>query len=171
MWTIEEITRLCEEYCGRCGIEFNSPVSINGRLTRTLGRCFYEKKQEKWYPTKIEISRQLLKTATDRSIKEVIAHECAHYVVAAITHEDHGHDATFRYYCALIRTTNDTYSYENIEYTKSNDEIYKYTLYCSKCGSFLIGRSRACAVTKNPERYSSKCCYAKIRVSKNWQEV
>lgn len=168
MWTVEEITELCIEYCGKCGIQFTAPVAINGRLTRTLGRCFYEKKQEKWYPTKIEISRQLLKTATDQCIKEVIAHECAHYITAAITHEDHGHDNTFRYYCSLIGAANNTSVYNNIEYVKSYDEIYKYTLYCSKCGKFLGGRSKACAVTKNPERYHSNCCNTRIKVCKNW---
>ena len=68
-WTVERITELCKEYCGRCGIKFNSPVVINGRLTRTLGRCFYEKYGLNWEPIKIEISRQLLETATDKSIE------------------------------------------------------------------------------------------------------
>ena len=45
-WTVERITELCVEYCGRCNIKFNSPIIINGRLTRTLGRCFYERINE-----------------------------------------------------------------------------------------------------------------------------
>jgi predicted SprT family Zn-dependent metalloprotease len=167
-WTIERITELCIEYCGRCGVKFDSPVVINGRLTRTLGRCFYSKTDDIWNPTKIEISRQLLETATDESITAVIAHECAHYVTCAITHHDHGHDAIFRHYCEMIGTTNDTAVYDSIEQTKSEEEIYKYTIYCCKCGKLVGGRSRACNLTKYPENYYSNCCHADLRVVKNW---
>lgn len=117
-WTVERITELCVEYCDRCNIKFNSPVVINGRLTRTLGRCFYEGHGSVWNPVKIEISRQLLETATDESIEAVIAHECAHYVSCAITHENHGHDSTFRFYCEKIGTTNDTAVYSDLERKK-----------------------------------------------------
>lgn len=117
-WTVERITELCVEYCDRCNIKFNSPVVINGRLTRTLGRCFYEGHGSAWNPVKIEISRQLLETATDESIEAVIAHECAHYVSCAITHENHGHDSTFRFYCEKIGTTNDTAVYSDLERKK-----------------------------------------------------
>ena len=168
-WSTDRIAELCTEYCGRCGVKFNSPVIINGRLTRTLGRCFYERSGEVWNPIKIEISRQLLETATDESIEAVIAHECAHYVACAITHKNHGHDSTFRFYCEQIGTTNDTAVYDNLERTKANEEIFKYTLYCSKCGGFVGGRSRACRITKNPHNFYTKCCEAGIRAVQNWQ--
>lgn len=168
MWTVEKITELCIDYCGRCGVEFNSPVVINGRLTTTLGRCIYRKTNSLWNPTKIEISKHLLETATDDSIKDVIAHECAHYVTCAITHEDHCHDATFRFYCDMIGTTNDTAVCNNLELIKPNEEVYKYTLYCEECGRFLGGKSRACKMTMNPRSYISKCCGANLKVLQNW---
>lgn len=168
MWTIERITELCVEYCGRCNVKFNSPVVINGRLTRTLGRCYYNCMGEVCNPVRIEISKQLLETATDASIEAVIAHECAHYVTCVLTHRNHGHDATFRFYCAKIGTTNDTPVFNGIEKTKSNEEIYKYTIYCSKCGKFVGGRTRACRVTKNPEFFFSTCCSAALKISQNW---
>ncbi len=167
-WTVERITELCVEYCGRCDIKFNSPVVINGRLTRTLGRCFYERHGSVWNPVKIEISRQLLETATDESIEAVIAHECAHYVSCTITHENHGHDSTFRFYCEKIGTTNDTAIYSDLERTKGNEEVYKYTVYCSCCGKFIAGRSRACRITKEPWNFFSKCCNAEVEVKQNW---
>ena len=167
-WTVERITELCVEYCGRCDVEFNSPVSINGRLTSTLGRCFYEKFYGVWTPTKIEISRKLLETATEECIKAVIAHECAHYVACAVTAEDHGHDETFRFYCRMIGTDNDGSIYRNLTRTCDNDSVYKYTLYCKKCGKFVGGRSRACKVTKQPYNFYSNCCHANIRVQQNW---
>ena len=168
MWTIERITNLCIDYCKKCGVTFNSPVIINGRLTRTLGRCFYMRTGETWKPTKIEISRQLLETSTDESIEAVIAHECAHYVACAVTHENHGHDSTFRFYCEKIGTSNDTAVYEDLQRTKTNEEIYKYTLYCSECGKFVGGRSRASCIIKEPWNYYTKCCDAELKVVKNW---
>lgn len=168
MWTVERITELCVEYCGRCGVEFNSPVVINSRLTTTLGRCTYRKSNSLWNPTKIEISKRLLETSTDHSIEEVIAHECAHYVTCAITHEDHGHDVIFRFYCDMIGTTNSSTTYDNLERVRPNEEIYKYTLYCSECGRFLTGKSRACKMTMNPRSYITKCCGASLKVLQNW---
>lgn len=167
-WTVEKIEKLCVEYCGRCNVTFNSPVVVNGRLTKTLGRCFYLRTGSVWNPTKIEISRQLLETATDKCVEAVIAHECAHYVTVALTHKSHGHDATFKHYCAMIGTDNDTAIYNDLERTKPNEEIYKYTMYCSKCGKFVGGRSRACKITKEPENFYTKCCDAKIKVYQNW---
>lgn len=168
MWTVKRIEDLCVEYCNRCGVTFNSPVAINGRLTKTLGRCFYEKDGLIYKPTKIEISKQLLETSTEECIKNVIAHECAHYVATAITHETHGHDKVFKKYCAMIGIENDTSVYHNLARTKSNEEIYKYTLYCEKCGKFVGGRHRACKITKNPEDFFTKCCGAGIKVYQNW---
>lgn len=168
MWTIERITGMCIEYCGRADVKFNSPVIINSRLTRTLGRCFYTRRGTVWNPAKIEISRQLLETATDESIEAVIAHECAHYVACALTHENHGHDETFRFYCEKIGCTNSTAVYSALERSTANENIYKYTLYCSKCNKFVGGRSHACRITKNPEEFYSKCCNAEIKVLQNW---
>jgi predicted SprT family Zn-dependent metalloprotease len=168
MWTVEKITALCIEYCGKAGVTFNSSVIINGRLTRTLGRCVLIQVGGVWNPTRIEISRQLLETSTDASIKAVIAHECAHYVTCAITHEHHGHDAIFKSFCKVIGADNDKTHFDAIERTKSNEEIYKYTLYCSKCGKFVGGKSRACKITQMPYNYYTKCCNAEIRVIKNW---
>lgn len=167
-WTIEKITELCIEYCGRADVKFNSPVIINSRLTRTLGRCFYQCNGTIWNPIKIEISKQLLETSTDESIIAVIAHECAHYVTCALTHTKHGHDSTFRFYCEKIGTNNSMTCYDNLKRTKSNEEIYKYTIYCSKCGKFVGGKSRACNVTKNPQGYFSNCCDADIKIIQNW---
>lgn len=169
VWTIEKIAERCVEYCKRCGVDFNAPISINGRLTRTLGRCFYERDLEgAYFPTKIEISRSLLETASDFSIEEVIAHECAHYVTCELTHEYHGHDKTFRFYCEMMGTTNSSAVYQDMEVTAPAEKRFKYTLYCSECGSYLCGRHRACEVTKNPWKFSSSCCHAKIKVSQNW---
>ena len=148
-WTVERITELCKEYCGRCGIKFNSPVVINSRLTRTLGRCFYEGHGSVWNPVKIEISRQLLKTATDESIEAVIAHECAHYVSCAITHENHGHDSTFRFYCEKIGTTNDTAVYSDLERKKETKKSINILFIALAAGNLLQANPVLVALLKS----------------------
>jgi len=148
-WTVERITELCVEYCDRCNIKFNSPVVINGRLTRTLGRCFYEGHGSVWNPVKIEISRQLLETATDESIEAVIAHECAHYVSCAITHENHGHDSTFRFYCEKIGTTNDTAVYYDLERKKETKKSINILFIALAAGNLLQANPVLVALLKS----------------------
>lgn len=148
-WTVERITELCVEYCNRCNIKFNSPVVINGRLTRTLGRCFYEGHGSVWNPVKIEISRQLLETATDESIEAVIAHECAHYVSCAITHENHGHDSTFRFYCEKIGTTNDTAVYSDLERKKETKKSINILFIALAAGNLLQANPVLVALLKS----------------------
>lgn len=148
-WTVERITELCVEYCDRCDIKFNSPVVINGRLTRTLGRCFYEGHGSVWNPVKIEISRQLLETATDESIEAVIAHECAHYVSCAITHENHGHDSTFRFYCEKIGTTNDTAVYSDLERKKETKKSINILFIALAAGNLLQANPVLVALLKS----------------------
>lgn len=166
-WTVDRIIELCKEYCQKCNVIFNAPVSINGRLKKTLGRCFYDGFEGNYYPTRMEFSKQFLETATEETIKNVIAHECAHYVTTAITHEAHGHDHVFKYYCHQIGTTNDTPT-TKVKTIKPKEEIYKYTFYCECCGKFVAGRHRACKLTKNPAGFISNCCNAPLFSCKNW---
>lgn len=168
MMTIEEMKSLCEEYCGKCGVIFNGRISINPQLKHALGRCFLQRIGTVYNPLRIEISKSLLETATVESIKAVIGHECAHYAVAAITHERHGHDDVFRHYCKIIGTESNGFAYNDIKRTVPDEKIYKYTIYCSECGRLLGGRHRACKMTKFPELYTSNCCDAEIIIQNNW---
>lgn len=168
MWTIERLTNLCIEYCGRAGVEFNSPVIINPRSRRRLGGCYRRLDWNGWVPTKIEFSKIFLSVASDEEVEKVVAHECAHYVTTALTHEDHGHDEIFRHYCAVIGTDNDGYYLILDSYAEHADKVYKYTFYCSKCGKFAGGRSRACTITQHPEWYKANCCQAPLNMIQNW---
>jgi NHS family xanthosine MFS transporter len=102
MYDINKIEARCKELSAAVGDTFDIPVQLNGRLTRTLGRVHQEKKGEKWHSVKMEISKALLATATDESVRSVIDHEWAHYYVTKLTGESHGHDAEFKKVCAMI---------------------------------------------------------------------
>ena len=131
-------------------------VAVNKRLTKTLGRC-----KSKWIgdclnPYRIEFSEELLTTATDKTIIDVIYHECAHALVGLETGEDHKHDAVFKAMCRRIGTSNDGYC-TKVERTVSEDEVYKYFVCCKQCGKVVGKYHRAGNVVKSPWRYSCKC--------------
>lgn len=81
---------------------FSIPVTVNGRLTRTLGRVMHASRNGVTYPTSMEFSRNMLETVVEADIESVIAHEWAHYYITKITGENHGHDAHFKALCAEI---------------------------------------------------------------------
>lgn len=172
MWTIEKITALCIEYCGRCGVEFNSPVIINPRTVRTLGACYFRETivngKRCCVPTKIEFSQKFLSVASDKEIEDTVAHECAHYVTTAITHKQHGHDETFRYYCLLMGATDNTAKAFKASYHEHNDKVYKYSFFCKECGQFVGGKTRACKMTRFPELFRSGCCHGELKMVQNW---
>lgn len=135
-----------------CGIE----VSINKRLTRTLGRCKSIRHGDIVIPQSIEFSAEMLDTVTDKTIIDVIYHECAHALVGIETCEKHGHDAVFKAMCRRIGTDNDG-TITEVERTVAETEVYKYCVYCNKCGKIVGKYHRAGKVVKTPQFYSCKC--------------
>ena len=152
----KDLTKMCEEICNRVGYEFTIPVKINKRLTRTLGRVSWIKNNGIVKSTLMEISYQLLNTATLDSITAVVEHECAHYLVTMETHENHGHDKVFKAMCARIGCTNDGTCYHSLDREVPETQIYKYFVKCENCGS--VGKfHRAGKIVQHPELYKCKC--------------
>lgn len=169
MITIEEITKICKEICADAGYDFTIPVKINKRLTRTLGRVHWRKSENgNVYSTLMDFSYKFLENATEKSILDVIEHECAHYLVIAETHESHGHDKVFKEMCARINCTNDTSRYSSLETKDSNIQIYKYIITCKDCHSIVAKYHRAGKVVKNLENYSCKHCNGTLKLTQNW---
>lgn len=166
MWTIEKITEYCKEVCGNANVEFSIPVSINGRLTRTLGRVHSTRNVNGYVtPQRMEFSRQFLETSSDESIRQVIKHECAHFIVAATTHESHGHDAVFKKVCAEIGCEADKTSTEVERVVEIKD---KYEVFCPNCGK-IGGFSRMCKTIKNIKDCTcGKCNSNVLTVVQNW---
>lgn len=153
------IKEYCEKAFTRAGYDFNNydiAIVINGRITKTLGRCFYKRERNKVVPTKIEISRQLIETSSTQTIVDVIYHECAHALASIETGEQQGHNKIFKEMCARIGTTNDGVS-THVERTVTQEEVYKYTIYCPNCG-FRGGYNRMCKTLQNLAYCSCKDC-------------
>lgn len=155
-YTIERIRKEFTEVCNKAGVDVTSPVVLNGRLTSTLGRVCMISCAGKVENVKVEFSKQLLATATDASIEAVLKHEAAHYIANARTHVNHKHDSYFKAVCAEIGTDNDGTT-TDVERTVSNDEIYKYTVYCENCGPIAYYH-RMSKTLKNLSSCSCKKC-------------
>lgn len=153
----QDIIKICKEICAKVGYDFTIPVKINKRLTRTLGRVTWIKTNGIVKSTLMEFSYQFLLTATFDSIKDVITHECAHYLVNEETHENHGHDATFKAMCARLNCTNDGTVCYSLNRTVPETQIYKYFVKCEKCGATVGKYHRAGKVVQNPDLYHCKC--------------
>ena len=92
MWTIQEIEDYLSELAESIDLVYDTPITVNGRLTKTLGRVVAELTMSGTYkPQVIEFSRQFLETATDESVRQTIMHEFAHWAVLTETGEMHHH--------------------------------------------------------------------------------
>ena len=160
-WTIEKITRECENICQRLGYEFNIPVKISGRMTKTLGCVKFRYRD----PYLMMFSKSFIENCSDEEILGVIGHECAHYLVAL---EDpagyHGHDKYFDEMCKRIGT-----KYDSAVAAISAAEVrYKYSIYCPNCG-FLGGKTKMCKTLENIDSCKcNKCGSKELYYEQNW---
>ena len=167
MWSVKDITNYCRQLAYKMNIEFTCPVKINGRLTRTYGQVIITSGiKDKWYPEVMEISRQLLETATDESIMEVIAHEFAHWYICETTNEDHGHDALFKEVCNKIGCGFNTPT-AKVERIVEDAAVYKYEVVCPNHGT-ISRYHRAGKVVKNIKFYACPHCGGELELKQNW---
>lgn len=157
-WTVDSITDYCVNVATEFGYDFDIPVKINGRLTRTLGQVRFVRNMitGEETPTTLEISKQLIETTTDNDIEQVIRHELSHYFSWQEDGHMHGHDSVFKAICAKIGCTHDGVS-STVERLVDEREIYKYTVYCPECGA-IAHYNRMCKTLKNIEDYRCQYC-------------
>ena len=162
---ITKVREICYAKASEYGFNLYCPIVENTRFRSTLGRVVWNKSGKL---DKIEFSSRFLATATEYEILEIILHELAHAFVFLETGEVHGHDAMFKTMCHRLGTMNDSMYAKFFDADASEDEHYKYTLYCSKCGKPIGHRHRTCKVTQHPELFLSSCCNSEIIVEMNW---
>ena len=149
---------------GNCKV--SCPVSINNRLTTTLGRAIFTRQMGRWVSVRIEFSGSMIKSATNASIMEVLLHEVAHVVANYRTGCDQGHNHIFKAVCHELGTYNDGCS-TTLEYKTNAKPVYKFEVICPNCG--VIGRyQRAGKIIKSIDRCScGKCGNKKLTVKQN----
>ena len=162
MWTIERVIKELNNLAAADNITIDTPVNINGRLSRTLGRVHFN--GVTCSPLKIEFSRSLLEHGTDNDIINVIKHEYVHYFLLITTGENHGHDYMFKAKCAEI----------GCEHDKTHNEVeakqkYKYEIWCMDCNAIIGTRSRKCKLIDNIKDCQCGRCYGgNLKVIQNW---
>ena len=167
-WTVETITNFLKENAAKLGHDFDIPVKINARFSSTLGAMRYI---HNWdgtdTPTSIDISKQLIENASDKSIESTLLHELAHWVaiVEDPYSQAHGHDAVFKEICHRLGCDNDKTT-ANVEYLVNEAKIHKYSVYCPDCG-FLRGYARKGKVLKNIHAYRCPKCGSGIYYEEN----
>lgn len=157
----KDIMAECQRLSDMMCVEFDLPVRINNRLTRTLGRvCF-----EGGSPYVMEFSGPMLKTCTDASIIEVVRHEWAHWYAWRCDGEIHGHDARFRDICRQIGCTHDR-SKNKVERLVGTEPISKYTITCG-CGQ-QWHYARICDTIRDIDYCVCPSCGGSLSVKQNW---
>lgn len=120
-------------------------ITINNNLRSTAGR-FIERRDGSEY--KLELHHEL---GEDRIFK-IIEHEVFHMMT--------GEPDTrkFKRWCNALGII----TKHSIEF--DSEESDKYKLICKKCEDIFAKRKRKSKVIKNPNKYRSGCCSAKIKV-------
>ena len=163
-----EFRNICRKANAETGLTI--PIHLNGRLTRTLGRVHYkyDVTASRYTPTFVEFSKQLLETATDESIRDVIMHEASHLIVTERTGKIHKHDSLFKAVCAEIGTGNDS-AYTKVERIVKEEALYKYQIFCPTCHKFIGGFYKKCKTINHiNECFCRSCGNGDLKVIKNW---
>lgn len=164
---LQKAYQICNNLSKQYGDDFSVEITINGRLSTTLGRFMFVGTKGDYRPLKIELSKKFLEYATPEDLYRTAAHEWCHYYLTKTTKENHGHNAHFKALAAEVGT-NGTTTTEVVGFRDMKEE-YKYSCYCNECDSNVANYKSAGAgiVKSKGEGYISKCCDASIRVIKN----
>lgn len=166
-WTLKEVKAELNRLSKEHNDVFSIPVTINGRLTRTLGRVFHRGSDANGFePTRMEFSKQFLETSSGKSVVDVIGHEWCHYYITKTTRENQGHNAAFKALCSTLGVNGET----TTKVERTIEVADKYDVFCSCCGKKIGGFSRMCktvTIVKNGLA-TSKCCNKKATLVQNW---
>ena len=167
MWTVQEIREILNELATSINLVYDTPIKINGRLTKTLGRVIAEPAAfDSYKPEVIEFSKQFLETSTDESVRQVIMHEFCHWAVLVETGKIHHHDAVFKAMCRRIGCDFNR-PQTKVERIVSDDKLFKYIVKCKDCDNEMH-YNKAGKVVKNPEWYGCGKCGGELEVIQNW---
>lgn len=149
--------KIANECFVKFGYKSIVPISVNGRLSKTLGRCYYNSQSGNVKPTRIELSAKILSCPDNEAIN-VIKHECAHAIAMLDDGKAHGHDATFKAVCARLECDYD-------EPSADTSVKYRYNLFCPTCKKVIYGSDRRVNAIKYPERYRCGICHSAVVVA------
>lgn len=154
---LERVKKLYEEAkkeCRATNIPFkeNVPIEVSKRMTRSLGRCYYNYIDG----YKIKISAQI-KPLSDKELKQVIVHEILHTCKGCMNHGSK--------WQSYAKKMNHTYGYDISRLASEEvcnqlkdvrQEEGKYVIECQVCKA-IIPRTKMSNLVKHPEWYACQC--------------
>lgn len=168
MWTVEKLTAECQKLSDQFNDRFDIPVTINSRLTTTLGRCRSMRQYSDWAPIELQFSKKMLESSSEEKVLSVIQHEWAHYYVVKTTRENHGHDYVFKDICARIGCQNNQRVFKGVD-LKETETKFKYEVWCPDCNKNVATFKRRCKTIENIEHYRCQNCGCRMLYYKqNW---
>lgn len=167
-YTLEKIKEEFSAACESVGVKLQHPISLNGRLSNTLGRVKYRVGvyDGEARPDCIEFSTKFVTNGADEDIHRVILHEAAHYIVTVQTKRKHGHDKVFKAMCARLGTDNDC-----AQTDLQLPIMKKYMIMCPTCNKTIGGYDRMCKTIKMIENHDGSvwCKTCGCRDLKVWR--
>lgn len=154
----KELKLICDELMEQLwGDKLEIPVTISGRLTRSLGlfyyRTVYNSGEFVREPIKIVISKQLTEHYSLENIEGVIKHELCHYHLYKMGGNYSDGDKEFEDELKRIG------SHSTRTLTRAG-EVHKCI--CSCCGKVVRTTGSKATATRTINSRISKCCKAKI---------
>ena len=166
-WVVEELV--------------NCPIEISKRMTRTKGmfQFDYVRKGSEIVgikPKKIKIAQYLLDNYHDADIIETIKHECVHLIVDVYKRKSNGHNKTFKQFCQMLGTSDETYftaepKKEITESSKLKVAPIRFVGVCVECGQ-VYTRKRMTKDTIHTWLYHSTCqCSGDLHIKDLKKEI
>jgi len=110
-------------------------LKINGRLTRVLGRCVWDRGRE---GNRIELAKWLVETRDSQEIRDTLLHEVAHAIAGPTA--NHGPD--WKMAARMVGARPETKCRKASIVSPSQKRPPKYTVLCPSCKA-EFGRKRA----------------------------
>ena len=165
---MERLTKLILDCERISGFKYDGYIKTSSRLTRALGRTSAivtintRTGERKIKPQGIKINKDFLENCTEQELRDVVAHEFAHYM-AYKYYGDHTHNSLgFKRFCNLLKTTHEN----SIKVFYEPKKRYKLT--CNKCGKILafFPDARKKVIRNNGVGFYSLCCNSNLTVTK-----
>lgn len=103
--SINEMEKYAQKFLSKnFNLELTVPISLNNRLTRSLGRFIYKRSQLKNIkePLGIEISSKFLKYNSNEDVLDTLKHELIHYALFMLDEPFLDHDKKFIETCKKL---------------------------------------------------------------------
>ncbi len=117
------------------------PVRISSRMTRTWGKCCWQRSGENYYIKELVFAKRLIDHGTMEHIINVIRHEYAHLYVTWTYNEIHGHDGVWKRVALWLGCN--ARRCENFEEIDELDIGIQYKVICQGCGCVFRYRRKS----------------------------